>query len=176
LYRYGMAAAKAGHAHVVQELMGRMRGDAATVGYFDGGDTRGMTALSLACRNGRVDVAGVLLQGGAGVDERSGAYAMTPLMHAACKGQTATVEFLLTANGASVDASAKDDNGMCAVLHAAAGGSVGCFQALAKAWPRGVVGAREERDSKGRNALMLAARFGGKEMCRYLLDSGEAGL
>ena len=70
---------------------------------------------------------------------------------------------------------ARDENGISALLHAAAGGSVGCYRALAKAWPGGESRAREEAlDGKGRDALMLAARYGGKEMCRYLLDSGGA--
>lgn len=60
-----MAAAKAGHAHVVKELMGRMPGDAGVGRCFDGGDARGLTAMSLACRNGHADVVGVLLGGGA---------------------------------------------------------------------------------------------------------------
>lgn len=57
-----------------------------------------------------------------------------------------------------------------------AGGSVDCFRALAKVWPGDERGAREARDGMGRNALMLAARFGRKEMCRYLLDSGKTGV
>lgn len=60
-----MAAAKAGHAHVVRELMERMRGDAGGEGCFDGGDARGLTAMALACRNGHADVVEVLLGGGA---------------------------------------------------------------------------------------------------------------
>jgi|AntAceMinimDraft_1070359.scaffolds.fasta_scaffold126912_1 hypothetical protein len=75
--------------------MRRARGDStATAGRFDGGggfrldsgrrpsaaepicggcgDARGHTALSLACRNGHTEVAGVLLSLGANVDERSG--------------------------------------------------------------------------------------------------------
>lgn len=46
-------------------------------------------------------------------------------MHAACKGQTGVAAFLLSAGGASVDVcAAKDRNGLCAVLHAAAVGEV----------------------------------------------------
>ena len=56
---------------------------------------------------------------------------------------------------------------------------VECFKALARAWPGGKdserVALEETRDAKGRDALMLAARFGGKEMCRYILSGDSTG-
>ena len=96
-----MAAAKAGHTQVVVELLRRAKsqwmgtttttttpGDAAaaaaTVAYFDGGDTVA-PALSLACRQRHYRWWRRCSRGGR-MDERSGKYGMTPLMHAACKG------------------------------------------------------------------------------------------
>ena len=63
-----------------------------------------------------------------------------------------------------------DDQGMTALAHAAASGRLGCYKALASAWPGGAPAARDARDGKGRTPLMLASRFGGREVVEYLLS------
>ena len=110
-------------------------------------------------------------------------------MHAACCGHADVVAFLLdpaaqlapsfrqSAEGphAKPDVAETDTEGISALLHAACGGeSVECFRLLARAWPGGEEAAYEARDRKGRNALMLAARFGG--VCAHILaETGARG-
>lgn len=180
-----MAAAKQGHANVVDELLARARGaEYPLLPYDDGGDVRGVTAVQLACRRGRLDAIKALIRGGADANERSGPRRMTSLMHAACRGHADVVAFLLdpaaqlapsfrqSAEGphAKPDVAETDTEGISALLHAACGGeSVECFRLLARAWPGGEEAAYGARDRKGRNALMLAARFGGEAMCAHIL-------
>lgn len=183
-----MAAAKDGHHEFVTMLLKIIRGtECPLLPYDDGGDERRtITAMQLACRQGQLTCVKALVAGGAPIGERSGPRQMTPLMHAACQGQIEAVKFLLnpsqglgqtfeqSGEGAHVcaDVAAIDKHGLTALLHAACATGVGpvsvnphenayrCFLALAKVWPGGPDAAWKARDKKGRNPMMLAARFG----------------
>ena len=98
-----MAAARGGRADVVRLLARRMAphappggldGDGG--GYWDGGsDARERTAAALAARGGQTECLRALIELGCDANERSGVRSMTPLMHAACKGRVACVNYLL---------------------------------------------------------------------------------
>jgi ankyrin repeat protein len=199
-----MAAAKNGHAEFVTFLLEAMRGTVHPLPpYDDGGDRRRVTAMQLACRRGKLDAVKALVAGGAPIGERSGPRQMTPLMHAACQGQNEVCAFLLNPSksltqtfrqaneGAheAADPTAKDADALTALLHAACATGVGppsvdrdeparrCFLTLAHAWPGGPEAAYQARDSKGRNALMLSARFGNEAIFKTLLaETGAASL
>ena len=93
-----MAAARGGRADVVRRLARRMAPHAppgASDGYWDGGDARERTAAALAAREGQTECLRALIELGCDANERSGVRSMTPLMHAACKGRVACVNYLL---------------------------------------------------------------------------------
>lgn len=199
-----MAAAKNGHAAFVTMLLETMRGNTHPLPpYDDGGDPRRVTAMQLACRRGALDAVKALVAGGAPIGERSGPRQMSPLMHAACQGQNEVCAFLLNPSKAlgqtfrqanegaheAADPTAKDADALTALLHAACATGVGppsvdrdeparrCFITLAHAWPGGPEAAYQARDRKGRNALMLSARFGNAAIFKMLLSElGAASL
>lgn len=97
-----MAAARGGRADVVRRLARRMAphappgaSDGDGGGYWDGGDARERTAAALAAREGQTECLRALIELGCDANERSGVRSMTPLMHAACKGRVACVNYLL---------------------------------------------------------------------------------
>ena len=67
----------------------------------------GVTPLWIACRNGRVDAARLLLERGADVDQARRKDGWTPLMVVCQTGQVEAVRLLLE-NGAEVDRAAED--------------------------------------------------------------------
>ena len=98
-----MAAARGGRVDVVRQLARRMAPHAplggsngGDGGYWDGGgDARERTAAALAARGGQTECLRALIELGCDANERSGVRSMTPLMHAACKGRVACVNYLL---------------------------------------------------------------------------------
>jgi ankyrin repeat protein len=68
----------------------------------DGRDWQGDTALIAAAREGRLDIAGLLLDAGAAVNLPDEQHGMTPLMWAALRGHTTLAELLLS-RGADPD-------------------------------------------------------------------------
>lgn len=189
-----MAAAKAGRCEMIDELIFRVRGDRFPLKPYDDGAgyDRRITALQLACRAGELDAVKRLVAGGADIAERSGARKMNPLMHAARTGRAEIVAFLLNPSASlppsfaqsdegehrGADPTATDSEGVSALLHAAMSGersgAAACFERIAEAWPGGPEAALEARDRSGRNALMLAARYGGTEMTRVMLEKTGA--
>ena len=89
------------------------------------------TALMLVAKNGRTDVAELLLKHGANVNAKGnyGNYGYTALMYAAYNGHTGAVEILLK-HGANVNA--KDISGNTALMKAAYNGHTGAVEILLK--------------------------------------------
>ncbi len=113
-------AAWQGHRAVVQTLL-------ACAARTDIRDDAGMTPLALACTEDVPEVATLLLDAGAPLEERSGSTDATPLILAAIDGQTRVASVLL-ARGARRDS--RDRNGRTAAEWARAEGHEALAQLL----------------------------------------------
>ena len=132
-----MAAARGGRADVVRRLARRMAPHAppgASDGYWDGGDARERTAAALAAREGQTECLRALIELGCDANERSGVRSMTPLMHAACKGRVACVNYLLGNENRE-----KGDGGAAASTPDDDGGGVSDLLVKVKISPEGAV-------------------------------------
>ena len=137
-----MAAARGGRADVVRRLARRMAPHAPPVasdgdgaGYWDGGDARERTAAALAAREGQTECLRALIELGCDANERSGVRSMTPLMHAACKGRVACVNYLL----GNENREKGDDGGAAASTPDDDGGGVSDLLVKVKISPEGAV-------------------------------------
>ena len=133
-----MAAARGGRADVVRRLARRMAPHAppgASDGYWDGGDARERTAAALAAREGQTECLRALIELGCDANERSGVRSMTPLMHAACKGRVACVNYLL----GNENREKGDDGGAAASTPDDDGGGVSDLLVKVKISPEGAV-------------------------------------
>ena len=136
-----MAAARGGRADVVRQLARRMAphappgaSDVDGGGYWDGGDARERTAAALAAREGQTECLRALIELGCDANERSGVRSMTPLMHAACKGRVACVNYLLGNENRG-----KGDGGAAASTPDDDGGGVSDLLVKVKISPEGAV-------------------------------------
>ena len=136
-----MAAARGGRADVVRRLARRMAphappgaSDGDGGGYWDGGDARERTAAALAAREGQTECLRALIELGCDANERSGVRSMTPLMHAACKGRVACVNYLLGNENRE-----KGDGGAAASSPHHDGGGVSDLLVEVKISPEGAV-------------------------------------
>ena len=136
-----MAAARGGRADVVRRLARRMAphappgaSDGDGGGYWDGGDARERTAAALAAREGQTECLRALIELGCDANERSGVRSMTPLMHAACKGRVACVNYLLGNENRE-----KGDGGAAASTPDDDGGGVSDLLVKVKISPEGAV-------------------------------------
>ena len=136
-----MAAARGGRADVVRRLAQRMAphappgaSDGESAGYWDGGDARERTAAALAAREGQTECLRALIELGCDANERSGVRSMTPLMHAACKGRVACVNYLLGNENRE-----KGDGGAAASSPDHDGGGVSDLLVKVKISPEGAV-------------------------------------
>ena len=136
-----MAAARGGRADVVRRLARRMAphappgaSDGDGGGYWDGGDARERTAAALAAREGQTECLRALIELGCDANERSGVRSMTPLMHAACKGRVACVNYLLGNENRE-----KGDGGAAASSPDHDGGGVSDLLVKVKISPEGAV-------------------------------------
>ena len=137
-----MAAARGGRADVVRQLARRMAphappgaSDGDDGGYWDGGDARERTAAALAAREGQTECLRALIELGCDANERSGVRSMTPLMHAACKGRVACVNYLL----GNENREKGDDGGAAASTPDDDGGGVSDLLVKVKISPEGAV-------------------------------------
>ena len=137
-----MAAARGGRADVVRRLARRMAphappgaSDGDGGGYWDGGDARERTAAALAAREGQTECLRALIELGCDANERSGVRSMTPLMHAACKGRVACVNYLL----GNENREKGDDGGAAASTPDDDGGGVSDLLVKVKISPEGAV-------------------------------------
>jgi uncharacterized protein len=155
-----LEAAKAGDVGAVRTLLAGgadpngMRGD-------------GITALHLAAEAGHLEIAKLLVAGGAAVGAKTRIGAYTPLHLAAESGHAPLVEALLDA-GADPKATTSGSGVTALHLAAKAPGGEGAVRALiARGAP---VNAREA--SSGQTALMFAAGYGRAAAVRELLAHG----
>jgi hypothetical protein len=93
----------------------------------DVADSLGTTALSAAAVEGHLEVARLLIEHGASMNERSQPLGRTPLMNAAESGQPEMIRYLLSAGA---DASIADDRGETALAIASRRGDVACASLL----------------------------------------------
>jgi len=123
----------------------------------------GVTALSLACRNGNAEMIRLLLEAGADVKAALPG-GETPLMIAARTGRVECVKLLADA-GAEIDA--RDRRGQTALMWAAAEGHAGVVECLLER------GADFRSPLKsGFTPLLFAAREGQAEVARLLVNAG----
>jgi ankyrin repeat protein len=124
----------------------------------------GMTALHLACWQGKEKIFRILIKKGVPVDarEKSG---MTPLLLASMHGNLDAVKVLLEHKA---DVNAQDQNGLFPLLQAAKDGRKEIVQRLldAGADPRATMG------KSGLTALHMACALGYGDIARALLDKG----
>lgn len=122
-------------------------------------DEDGITALMMAAMSGNVEACGVLMRGGADVNEAECTNSRTPLMFAAQGGHTALVSDFLS-KGA--DATKADTDGSTALMWAALAGKVETVNVL-----KGAAGAAAT-NGEGMNALAIAEKVGHVEVIAAL--------
>lgn len=128
-------------------------------------DKEGNTALIEAAKEGRKDVAALLIDKGADVNEGDARFGGTPLIWAALNGKTEMVGMLLE-KGANLSAREKL-NGLTPLLAAAVKGNTETVKFLLD---KGA--SVHSKDGEGRTALMWAANAGRLETVKLLLDKG----
>ncbi len=119
-------------------------------------------ALVLASERGHMEIAQALLL--AGVPVETGPQQWTALMGASRGGHTNIVEALLQAGA---DINARDADGSSALMMAVAGGHTDTVQTLLQA-----TAPVNDRLADGSTALMMAARDGRSEIIHLLLEAG----
>ncbi|HKI82188.1 MAG TPA: ankyrin repeat domain-containing protein, partial [Pseudodesulfovibrio sp.] len=128
-------------------------------------DTDGNTALIEAAKEGRLEMAALLIAHGASLNEGDAKFGGTPLIWAALNGRTEMVKLLLD-KGADLE-SRERLNGLTALLAAAVKGNTETVRFLLnKGAPV------QTKDSEGRTALMWAANGGRTATVKLLLDRG----
>jgi uncharacterized protein len=149
-----------------------MRGDHDTVRSLlkEGDDVNsaqpdGMTALHWAVQKNDVELAKLLLYGGANVRATTRIGGYTPLLIASKNGQTAMIETLLTAGA---DAKSATANGATALMLASQAGNADAVKMLIAHGAD--VNAVEQ--VKGESALYFAAAYGRADVVRVLTASG----
>ncbi len=149
-----------------------MRGDRDTVRSLlkEGDDVNsaqpdGMTALHWAVQKNDVELAKLLLYGGANVRATTRIGGYTPLLIASKNGQTAMIETLLTAGA---DAKSATANGATALMLASQAGNADAVKMLITHGAD--VNAVEQ--VKGESALYFAAAYGRADVVRVLTASG----
>lgn len=156
-------AAHNGHHHILEMLLG-----SSPPVPMDERDDAGDTPLHVACRQGHLEAANVLVANGADVDSRNAAH-LGALHTAAENGLVEIVEILLR-SGAQMDAC--DDADRCTPLHLAAiEGHSDVVQALLEKGARA-----DPLLSNGFSPLYLAAQNGHEEAVRALLEGGASPL
>ena len=152
-------AARRGDADAVRSLL-RAGAD------VNASEGDGMTALHWAAEAGHVDIAEILIQGGANVDAATRLGDYTPLHLAGRQGNASFVHVLLEAGA---DVNATTTAGGSTALHFAAGpGSVEAVTALLQHGAR----VSERESSRGQTPLMFAAAKGRSGVIRALLAHG----
>ena len=126
----------------------------------------GLTPLWIAASTGNETIVRMLLEAGAQVDARSGAYRqITPLIVAAAKGYTGTVRILLEAGA---DVNAQSSSGETALMEAAIEGHFGIARLLLQA---GANVNLQNRENK--TAATLAKENGWFAIARLIMMVGE---
>ncbi|GAB5366962.1 hypothetical protein AAMO2058_001189000 [Amorphochlora amoebiformis] len=128
-------------------------------------DGFGQMPLHCATISNHVNVVKVLLQGGANVEAKDELMGWTCVHHAASRGLTEMVKFLLD-NGACVDT--KDNEGWTALMHASKTGYLDVVRLLINYNADPLIESSELFDGHRVNALDLAARRGRVEVVQYL--------
>ena len=144
--------------------------------YLDAGvpldctDAGGWTPLLLACWNGHLEIARLLLdRGSTAIDEKSG-QGHTPLLRACWRGHLEIARLLLDRGCSAIDE--KDGEGDTPLLHACWNGHLEIARLLLD---RGST-AIDEKDGEGDTPLFRACENGHLEIARLLLDRGSTAI